>query len=289
MRAAAENLTPVTLELGGKSPAIIGPGRTIALRETRRAHRRRQDLNAGQTCIAPDYVLVPAGQEQAFIAARRRSVPPATRTSCARRRLFDDRHRAPLPPPARVGRGGARAGREVVELSAAAEPTRRRGASRRWRCATSATGMQVMQEEIFGPLLPVVPYRDLDEAIAYVNARPNGRWRCTTSTSDRGAHRPRAGETVSGGVTINDTILHIAQDELPFGGVGPSGMGCYHGFEGFETFSEEEGGVFQSRVNGIGLFKPPYGALFERMVKVPAAMMLTRRQFIKDRSRRQPR
>lgn len=127
--------------------------------------------------------------------------------------------------------------------------------------------LRVMQDEIFGPLLPVVTYRDLDEAIAFVNARPRP---LALYYFDRDQARIDRvlNETVAGGVTINDTLLHIAQDDLPFGGVGPSGMGCYHGFEGFQTFSARKAVFRQSRLSGIGLFKPPYGARFERLIRL---------------------
>jgi acyl-CoA reductase-like NAD-dependent aldehyde dehydrogenase len=134
--------------------------------------------------------------------------------------------------------------------------------------ALTAVGeaMQVMQEEIFGPILPVVPYRTLDEAIAYVNARPNPL-ALYYFDRDGGRIDRVLDQTLSGGVTINDTLLHIAQDDLPFGGVGESGKGHYHGFEGFETFSKKKAVFLQSRLNGMSLFNPPYGALFERCMK----------------------
>jgi NAD-dependent aldehyde dehydrogenases len=158
-------------------------------------------------------------------------------------------------------------GAEAVPLSSAAEPD---AATRRIppvALRNVTPDMQVMQEEIFGPILPVVPYRDLDEAIAYVNARPNPL-ALYYFDHDRGRIDRVLEQTLSGGVTINDTILHIAQDSLPFGGVGESGKGHYHGFEGFEAFSKKKAVFFQSRVNGMGLFKPPYGKLFERMVNM---------------------
>jgi acyl-CoA reductase-like NAD-dependent aldehyde dehydrogenase len=128
-------------------------------------------------------------------------------------------------------------------------------------------GMQVMQDEIFGPLLPVVTYRDLDAAIAFVNARPRPL-ALYYFDKDQARIDRVLNETVAGGVTINDTLLHIAQDYLPFGGVGPSGMGCYHGFEGFQTFSARKAVFHQSRLSGIGLFKPPYGARFEWLIRI---------------------
>jgi acyl-CoA reductase-like NAD-dependent aldehyde dehydrogenase len=265
MRAAAENLTPVTLELGGKSPAILGPDYPLEKFAERVVVGKT--MNAGQTCIAPDYVLVPAGQEHAFIAAAQKAVnacyPDILRTPDYSS-IVSERHFRRLLGLIEDARGQ---GAEVVPLSAAAEPD---AATRRIppvALRNVTPGMQAMQEEIFGPILPVVPYRDLDEAIAYVNARPNPL-ALYYFDEDRGRIDRVLERTLSGGVTINDTILHIAQDSLPFGGVGESGKGHYHGFEGFEAFSKKKAVFFQSRLNGMGLFKPPYGGLFERMVKL---------------------
>jgi coniferyl-aldehyde dehydrogenase len=128
-------------------------------------------------------------------------------------------------------------------------------------------GMRVMQEEIFGPLLPVLTYKGIDEAIAYVNAHPRPLalylFEKNRATIDRVMEN-----TVTGGVSINETLLHVAQDNLPFGGVGASGMGAYHGEHGFETFSKMKPIFHQSALNGLGLFKPPYGKTFERMMRL---------------------
>ncbi|MBP9655446.1 MAG: coniferyl aldehyde dehydrogenase [Rhodocyclaceae bacterium] len=265
MRAAAETLTPVTLELGGKSPAILGPDYSM----DKFAERVMvgKTMNAGQTCIAPDYVLVPAGREGEFVAAARRVVdacyPDILRTPDYSA-IVSERHYRRLVGLIEDARGQ---GASVVPLSAAALPD---GATRRippLALLGANDGMLAMQEEIFGPLLPVLPYRELDEAIRYVNARPNPL-ALYYFDRDRDRIDRVLEQTLSGGVTINDTILHIAQDNLPFGGVGESGKGHYHGFEGFETFSKKKAVFFQSRLNGIGLFKPPYGALFERLVKL---------------------
>jgi acyl-CoA reductase-like NAD-dependent aldehyde dehydrogenase len=127
-------------------------------------------------------------------------------------------------------------------------------------------GLRVMREEIFGPLLPVVPYRETADAIAYVNARPRPL-ALYVFDRDEAAIGRVLDETVSGGVTVNETILHIAQDDLPFGGVGPSGMGEYHGRAGFETLSKRKAVFRQPRLNLLGLFRPPYGARFERLMR----------------------
>ena len=263
MRAAAANLTPVTLELGGKSPAIVAPGYPLAAAAERIVIGKL--MNAGQTCIAPDYALVPAADADAFVDAARRVVaacwPDPMRspdyTSIVNARHFDrltgylDEARA--------------RGAEIVTLAAGAAPDR----STRRIPPTIVRGApddsRLMREEIFGPILPVVPYRDFDEALAYVNARPRPLALYHFDRDERRISRVLA-ETVAGGVTINDTILHIAQDDMPFGGVGPSGMGQYHGREGFDTFSKRKGIFRQARLNAMGLFKPPYGKRFERLV-----------------------
>jgi acyl-CoA reductase-like NAD-dependent aldehyde dehydrogenase len=124
--------------------------------------------------------------------------------------------------------------------------------------------MRVMRDEIFGPLLPIVSYRSLEEALAYVNARPRPLALYLFERDRRRQEQVLQG-TVAGGVTVNDTLLHITQENLPFGGVGPSGMGQYHGYEGFRTFSKHKGVFLQSRLNAMSLFNAPYGRVIERM------------------------
>jgi acyl-CoA reductase-like NAD-dependent aldehyde dehydrogenase len=265
MRAAAENLTPVTLELGGKSPAIIGEAANFAKAVERIVVGKT--LNAGQTCVAPDYVLLPAGREQEFIDQARRVVAacyPDIGKTPDYTTIVNARHYARLCGYVDDARA---LGAEVVELApgVAADAASRRLPPLLLRGVHEA--MRVMHDEIFGPLLPLVPYRDLDQAIAYVNARPRPLALYYFDT-DPACIDAVLEQTVSGGVTINDTLLHIAQDDLPFGGVGPSGMGCYHGFDGFKTFSAQKGVFRQSRLSGIDLFKAPYGAAFERLIKI---------------------
>ncbi|MBL0166767.1 MAG: coniferyl aldehyde dehydrogenase [Propionivibrio sp.] len=265
MRAAAENLVPVTLELGGKSPAIIGNSANFAKAVERIIVGKT--LNAGQTCIAPDYVLLPAGREQDFIEIARRVVArcyPDILNTPDYTSIINDRHYVRLCGYVDEAR---EQGAEIVELvpGALSDPLSRRLFPLVLHGVND--GMCVMQDEIFGPLLPLVPYRNLDQAIDYVNARPRPLALYFFETDSSSLDRVLK-QTVSGGVTINDTILHIAQDDLPFGGVGPSGMGCYHGFDGFRTFSAQKGVFHQSRFSGIGLFKPPYGARFERLMKI---------------------
>ena len=264
MRAAAENLTPVTLELGGKSPAIVGRGIDVA--EAAGRIMFGKCVNAGQTCIAPDYVLVPQERMDAFVQAARAAVArmyPRLRDNADYTAIISARHRERLAGYLDEARRG---GAQVLELNPAGEDF---AGSRKLPPALvlgAADGMRVMREEIFGPILPLVPYRELDQALGYVNARPRPL-ALYVFDHDRGAVDRVIGETVSGGVCVNETILHIAQDDLPFGGVGPSGMGEYHGRAGFDTFSKRKAVFHQARVNGLKLFRPPYGARFERLLR----------------------
>ncbi len=262
MRAAAENLTPVTLELGGKSPAIVAPGYPLEKAADRILVGKC--LNAGQTCIAPDYLLLPEGQEQAFIAAARSIIEacyPQMATTPDYTAVVNARHYDRL-----VGylEDAVRKGATLVPLSnAAADPCRRRFPP--VALLGVSDDMQVMQEEIFGPILPILPYRNIDAAIACINQRARPLALYVFDEDPQRVNRVLA-QTVSGGVTVNDTILHIAQDDLPFGGVGPSGMGRYHGRDGFLTLSHAKAVFRQSRLSGIGLFKPPYGKRFEWLI-----------------------
>jgi len=264
MKAAATNLTPVTLELGGKSPAIIGPGADFE-----RAVERilvGKLLNAGQTCIAPDYVLVPADQRDRLVDTARRVVS----------RLYPDIARNPdytsIISPRHFDRlvslidAAQAAGARVVPLTDAGP-----NAAARQLPPVLLTDVpddvRAMQEEIFGPVLPVVAYRSLDDAIGFVNARPRPLALYVFDKGSDVVDRVMR-QTVAGGVTVNDTLFHIAQDDLPFGGVGPSGMGSYHGEAGFETFSKLKPVFYQAGLNGAGLLKPPYGKRFESMLKM---------------------
>jgi acyl-CoA reductase-like NAD-dependent aldehyde dehydrogenase len=265
MRAAAQNLTPVTLELGGKSPAIVG--RDIAIEEAAAKILYGKCLNAGQTCIAPDYALVPEERVEAFVAAARAAVAKLYPTLLANpdyTAIVNDRHRARLAGYLEDARTrGAR----VSELNPANEDLSASPKLAPALLTGVASSMRVMQEEIFGPILPIVPYRELGEAIDFVNARPRPLALYMFDHDARSIDRVIA-ETTSGGVTVNETILHIAQEDLPFGGVGASGMGEYHGRAGFETFSKRKAVFFQSRLSGLKLFRPPYGKRFEALVRL---------------------
>ena len=263
--AAARNLVPVTLELGGKSPAILDASCDLALAAPRIAAGKL--LNAGQTCIAPDYALVPEGRVDAFVEAMRAAAArlyPRYRDNDDYSSIVSDRHYARLRHLLEDARAkGAR----IVDLGEG-ERVREDAAPRRMPPALvlgATDAMAVMQEEIFGPILPVVPYRAPDEAIAYVNARE--RPLALYWFGEDAAARDRVlARTISGGVTVNDCLLHIVQEDQPFGGVGASGMGAYHGEAGFRTFSKEKPVFYQSRFSGMALVRPPYGRVFERVV-----------------------
>ncbi|HOV56252.1 MAG TPA: coniferyl aldehyde dehydrogenase [Rhodanobacteraceae bacterium] len=264
MAAAAPNLTPVTLELGGKSPAIIAPDYPLATAAARLGMGKL--LNAGQTCIAPDYVLISPERRDAFVAALRAYVTqayPALRDSADYTSIVNARQYERLAGLVEEARAR---GATVVTLpdAAASDPARRVFAPTLVLDAPEDT--RVMQEEIFGPILPIVAVKDVDAAIAYVNARPRP---LALYHFDLDAARTRRvlDACVAGGVSVNDCILHNAQSELPFGGVGPAGMGHYHGHHGFLTFSKQMPVFRQSRLSSMALMRPPYGKLADFLVK----------------------
>ncbi len=268
MRAAAENLTPVTLELGGKSPVIIteatlnNPGRFFNAVVRTLAGKT---LNAGQTCIAPDYVLVPRKGLDAFYTAARTHLDakfPGGAASDDYTGIVSDRHYRRLQNVLEEARlNGAR----VETLMGSARPDQRKIPLTLVSGVASASILE--QEEIFGPVLPVVPYDTLEQALAYINARP--RPLALYLFDDRSAIQEHVmRQTIAGGVSINETLMHIAQDSLPFGGVGASGMGHYHGEYGFETLSKMKPIFKQSKLNAMFLLAPPYGRVFETMMKI---------------------
>lgn len=265
MAAAAANLTPVTLELGGKSPAVITPGYSLAHAVQRILAGKL--LNAGQTCIAPDYVLLPRDQLAPFVEAARQEARrgyPAGLADANFCSIVNDRHyRRLLRDVEEAVERGTRS--ECLFDGASRDDTRHRLAPTLLIDPPADCG--AMREEIFGPVLPLVPYDRLDDAIAFVNARPHP---LALYWFDRDSTRAESALSTmpAGGVTLNDTLLHITQESLPFGGVGASGMGHYHGQWGFDTFSKLKPVFRQSRINGMGLFLPPYGSLMRRMLKL---------------------
>ncbi|MFC3716034.1 coniferyl aldehyde dehydrogenase [Luteimonas soli] len=265
MAAAAPNLTPLTLELGGKSPAIVAADFPIEQAAARLATGKW--LNAGQTCIAPDYVLVDDARRDALVAALREQ---------ARTRYGDLEHADDFTRIINEGQyrrlrsyldDAHERGLEVIEL-VALDPVR--AEAERMIAPTivlePGDDAHVMRDEIFGPILPIRSYRSLDEAIAYVEGRDRPLALYPFS-HDRATVEKILGRILAGGVTVNDTLLHFAAGNLPFGGIGASGMGAYHGRAGFDAMTKAMPVLWQSRRAASDLLKPPYRGFVDRMVK----------------------
>ncbi|HEX5755763.1 MAG TPA: aldehyde dehydrogenase family protein, partial [Arenimonas sp.] len=266
MAAAAPNLTPVTLELGGKSPALIAPGYPIEHAAERIAAGKC--FNAGQTCVAPDYVLLPRSERDAFVrafmASVRRRYPTLvgnpdytaiinTRQAERLRACLDDAHeRGVTVLQHRPDHDAPPAGVEVIPPTLLLDPP---------------DSAKVMQEEIFGPLLPVKTYDDFDQAIAYIlgRERPLAFY---PFDRDRARVQRTLDTVVAGSVCVNDTLIQFGQHALPIGGVGASGMGHYHGHAGFLTFSKAMPVLYQSRLNGMKVFDAPYGKLADFVLRL---------------------
>jgi coniferyl-aldehyde dehydrogenase len=264
-QAAARNLTPVTLELGGKSPAIIDRSCDLDSVADRLAWGKL--INAGQTCIAPDYVLVPRGDVDRFVQVLRASMTrlyPTFRANPDYTSIISEGHLRRLRDL--VEDAGAR-GARIIEIEPSTTASQRAGRQLTPTLLLDVDdGMRVMREEIFGPVLPIVPYDTLADALDYVNQRERPLalyW----FGMNRAARDQVLLGTIAGGVSINDTLLHIAQEELPFGGVGPSGQGHYHGEFGFRQFSKEKPVFTQSRFSGAGIIRPPYKPSIGRVLR----------------------
>ncbi|MBS3805276.1 MAG: coniferyl aldehyde dehydrogenase [Oleiphilaceae bacterium] len=264
MKAASEHLTPVTLELGGKSPAIISTD--VPLEDA--AHRLAfgKAINAGQTCVAPDYVLCPADRVQTFVDEFRKQFAglyPNLRDNDDYTAIINDKQYNRLQAYLEDAK---RKGAELVEINPAQENlsdgTRKMAIT---LVLNARDDMDLMQDEIFGPILPVIGYDTLDQAIQYVNDRPRPLslyyFGYETEMQDHVLN-----QTHSGGVCINDTLMHVCQDDMPFGGIGTSGMGHYHGKEGFLTFSHAKSVFSKQRFNSSRFLYPPYGTALHRMV-----------------------
>ncbi|MFN3230588.1 MAG: coniferyl aldehyde dehydrogenase [Alphaproteobacteria bacterium] len=265
MMAAAENLVPVTLELGGKSPAIIGPD--YDLKDAAGKIATGKFLNAGQTCIAPDYTFVPKGQSGAFADALSSQVTEMYPTLAANpdfTSIIADRHYERITG---LVEDAKTKGARVQEINPAGEDMSNQRKIPPTMLFDVTDDMAIMQEEIFGPVLPVKEYESLDETIDYVNAhdRPLALYHFT---NDAPARERVIDRTTAGGMTINDTILHVAVEELPFGGVGPSGLGAYHGEAGFRTFSHAKSILQQSKIAFTGAMKPPFGPGLEKIANM---------------------
>lgn len=268
LHAAADNLTPVTLELGGKSPVVFGRSADLAQATERVAMGKM--MNAGQICLAPDYLLVPEEKEAEVVAklaeaaARLYPSPLANPDYTA---VINDRHFQRLAEWIDDARDK---GAEIVTVDPAKEDFA--GANVRKMplhiVRNPTDDMKLMQEEIFGPVLPVRSYRAIDDAIGEINRRdrPLALYYFGTDDSER---RRVLDRTVSGGVTLNDVIFHVSMEELPFGGIGASGMGAYHGEAGFRTFSHARSVYRQPRIDvaKLGGLKPPYGDAMRKAIR----------------------
>ncbi|HVP83190.1 MAG TPA: coniferyl aldehyde dehydrogenase [Rhizomicrobium sp.] len=258
MRAAADNLVPTTLELGGKSPVIIGESADMELAAKR--VMMGKTLNAGQICLAPDYVLVPENKAKDFVTAATSAVTkmfPTLKDNPDYTSVINQRHYDRLQGYLADAKAK---GAELIEINPAKEnftqqpyykipPT---------LVVNPTDDMKIMKEEIFGPLLPVKTYKQVSEAVDYVNDhdRPLGLYYFGQDSKEQ---EDVLTNTTSGGVSVNDVIMHISMEDLPFGGIGPSGMGAYHGVDGFKTFSHAKAVFKQSNKDLAAMMRPPYG------------------------------
>jgi coniferyl-aldehyde dehydrogenase len=266
MRAASENLVPVTLELGGKSPAAIHPA--YPLRTAAKRILVGKLYNAGQTCVAPDYLLLSPDRQDEFVNAAKGAVAqmyPALVNNPDYTRIINANHYRRLSELVEDARSR---GAQIIEINPAEE---RCNATNRVFPPTLVTNvrdeMAIMQEEIFGPVLPIVEYRRVEEVVSYINARPHPL-AFHYFDEDRKRARDIVSGTIAGGVTVNDCIFHAGQSALPFGGVGPSGMGRYRGFDGFQTLSNKKGVFFQKRWSPLSLLSPPYSVRTRQILKI---------------------
>lgn len=264
MAAASQNLTPVTLELGGKSPVVITD--TADLDHAVARIMTGKLMNAGQTCVAPDYVLIPRPLVDSFVIKARAWVGkhyPKLATSRDYTRIINDRQYARLTGLLDEVRA---AGASVVGLSDA-QPDASTRLLPPVLVLDAPDDSKLMQDEIFGPILPVIPTDGMADALRVIQSRPRPL-AFYIFARDRDQIDALQQAVVAGGVCINETIMHVAQDDLPFGGVGASGMGAYHGKAGFDTFSHLKPVFHQARLNGLGFLAPPYGPRFKSMMKL---------------------
>lgn len=268
MRAAAENLVPVTLELGGKSPVVVG--RSADMQKTTDAIMTGKMMNAGQICLAPDYVFVPEENLDEFVESTRRSVArlyPTLLDNPDYTSVINERHFDRINGYIEEAR---EKGATVVELNPATEDFHQQPHYKipPTLIVDPDDTLKVMQDEIFGPVLPVKRYRDIDDTVQYINRRPRPLGLYYFGTDDAEQQRVLS-HTTSGGVTVNDVVMHVAQEDLPFGGVGPSGMGSYHGLDGFRTFSHAKAIFQQSKLNVAELagIRPPYSEKTLKAIK----------------------
>lgn len=265
MRAAAENLVPTTLELGGKSPVIIGKSADMDLVAKR--VMMGKTLNAGQICLAPDYVLVPKERAGEFVGAAEgaiRTMFPTLKDNPDYTSVINQRHYDRLTGYLDDAKAK---GAEIIEINPAKEDFRQQPFHKipPTLVLNPTDDMKIMKDEIFGPLLPVKTYTDVEEAIGYVNehARPLGLYYFGSDSTEQSRVLTR---TTSGGVSVNDVIMHVSMEDLPFGGIGPSGMGSYHGIDGFRTFSHAKSVFQQTKMDVTAMMRPPFGDKIQKMM-----------------------
>ncbi len=267
MRAAADNLVPLTLELGGKSPVVLGASADMQKAASR--IMAGKTLNAGQICLAPDYAFVPAGKEREFIGAATKAIetmyPTGLKDNDDYTSVVNQRHYDRIMGYLDDARAK---GAEVVEINPKGENFSQQPHHKiaPHIVINPSDDMKVMQDEIFGPVLPVKTYASTRDAVNYINAhpRPLGLYYFGEDAAEK---ELVVNKTTSGGVTVNDVIFHVAQEDLPFGGVGPSGMGAYHGRDGFFEFSHRKAVYTQTNSELLAMMRPPYGAKFRAQVK----------------------
>ena len=270
MAAAAKNLVPVTLELGGKSPVLIS--RSADLKQAASRIMLGKTMNAGQICLAPDYLMVPEEKLDEIVQEIQNAVAemyPKLLDNPEYTSMVNQRHFSRLQENLTDARDK---GADIVECN----PGNENFAVQQGTYKIAPTivknatdDMRIMQEEIFGPLLPIRTYKDFNEAIDYVNAQPRPL-AAYYFGQDSKEERAVLERTTSGGVCLNDVIMHIMQEDLPFGGVGPAGMGAYHGYDGFKTFSHAKAIFKQAKVNvaKLGGMLPPYNDTTEKTIKM---------------------
>ena len=254
MQAAAKNLVPVTLELGGKSPAIIADDMNLGTAVERFIFGKT--LNCGQTCVAPDYIFCPQGKVEQLVSelqTRFSSMFPCVQENNDYTSIINQRQD-----------DAVQKGATIIPLADEKTDTSKRKIP--LTIVTNVTDdMQIMQEEIFGPLLPIKEYKNIDDAIDYINARPRPLSLYIYSFN-KDIQRKILEETIAGGVCVNDAAFHVANDDLPFGGVGASGMGNYHGEEGFIRFSHAKSILKRGKISFASLLFPPYGKAVHNLV-----------------------
>ena len=265
MKAAAENLVPVALELGGKSPCIVGED--CAIDKAVPTIMTGKLLNAGQTCVAPDYVFVHESKVDEFVAvaqAQAEKMYPTLSDNVQYTSIVSDAHYDRIT---RLVDDAVEKGARVVVVNPNNEDLAKNRKIAPTFVLDVTDDMDIMQEEIFGPVMPVKTYTKESEAIDYINKhpRPLALYYYGHDTQKR---EEVVQKTTAGGMCCNDTLFHLAQEELPFGGVGPSGVGAYHGKKGFETFSHAKSVFYQTRFSSAGLLRAPYGKIFDTVVKV---------------------